>query len=60
MKQINQDSLPFSVKKIARDLHADFKRYLEISDLDELLQKNLKVMFKAEQSKIDIFDLELE
>ena len=58
--KIESASLPFSVKNVARDLHEDFKKYLEISDLDELLQKNLKIMFMAEQSKIEIFDLEYE
>ena len=59
-KKVEQASLPFSVKKVARDLHEDFQKYLEVSDLDELLQKNLKIMFMAEQSKIEIFDLEYE
>ena len=57
---MDQASLPFSIKKIARDLHKDFLRYLEINDLDEQLKKNVGIMFEAEQSKVNLLEFELE
>ena len=48
IEKINKQSLPFSIKKVARDLHEDFKKYLEIDDLDVALKNNIGIMFEAE------------
>ena len=38
-------SLPFSLKAAASQLHVQFKRYMEIEDLDARTEANIQQMF---------------
>ena len=45
-------SLPFSLKAAASQLHVQFKRYMEIEDLDARTEANIQQMFQHEEEEI--------